>query len=163
MHKKKRLLLIAAILFPVFIVGIWILPRREPNLKLIYLGATNASGSWDYQFSVTNSGTGSAMLHPAYGELQSDGGTVLSVGIRIGEPGLGPGMQKTIQVSTSKPLTNRWRLKASFAHDNFKTRLNNWIWSSGGPGARSNPYVPRALKDVPMNVITTSDWIEPGK
>ncbi len=134
--------------------------RPEPKLVLKYLGKSGGAGEIVARFAVTNVGSASAIAG-ASGWIEVFGRTnEVSVGGGATAARLAPGAGDVVQAFLPPGFKGRWRYTCRYGHEGLRSRISNWQWGPGGPGASANWMVPSFLKGLPLDVVATSGWLD---
>ena len=149
----------------VVLAGIWMLAKGDDTyaLSVTYRKTITAKGHGRLEIGITNIGSGTvAASHNGY--LEFAGGTKrTAVGQNLPRNRLEPGEGHVIQVLVPEPqmaaLEEGWRYTCLYARDNLRSRIYQWQWSDGGPGAKVNWLIPQRLKGMVLDVKGTSEWV----
>ena len=171
MKKPSRKILVPLLVI-VLLVGIlggafWLAPKGAPAISVTYIGVIDGKGHWRLRFGITNNGN-STVLTSAVGKIEVFNHTnVLEVAATTPMSQLAPGQGHVVDAVLSeaqmKSVDGKWRYTCLSASTGFRSRIYQWQWGPGGPGARVNWLVPQKLKGMPLTVKGTGDWIEPAK
>lgn len=139
----------------------------HPKLSVTYIQAIDGQGHWRLQFGITNVGNRTVFTFKS-GKIEVfNRANPFSVGATSPLSKLVPGQGQIVDAVLSEEqmdsLDEKWRYTCHYAEDGLRSRIYRWQWGPGGPGARANWLVPQRLKSMPLNVVATSDWIEPRK
>ena len=145
---------LAFVLVPFNAIG-----RRDPKLTVTYLTQTNEIGQNLAFFAITNFGNASAISY-RLGSIEIFGQTKKEqVSCVPNIHRLLPGEGDVIKVFVPTGVVGRWRFTTLYAREGLRSRISDWQWGAGGPGARANWLVPRFLKGVSLDVKATSEWV----
>lgn len=134
--------------------------RPEPKLVLTYVGQSGDPGGIVAKFAVTNAGSASAIAGPS-GSIEVFGlAKLVDVGGGATAARLAPGAGDVVQAFLPPGLKGRWRYTCRYGHDGLRSKIYNWQWGPGGPGPSANWMVPSFLKGLPLDVVSTSGWID---
>jgi hypothetical protein len=139
----------------------------RPSVLVTYRQPIDGHGHWRLQFGITNVGN-RTVFTSELGEIEVFNHTnLLSVGAMSPMSKLAPGKGQVIDAVLSEAQMNsidgKWRYTCLYGRDGLRARIYRWQWGPNGPGPRVNWLIPQKLKDMPLTVKATSDWIEPVK
>jgi hypothetical protein len=160
---KRKFLAVSLTLLALVFLTVSFLSTGKPALALTFLTYSNDAGRWIARFSITNTGSATAISFPTggieiFGQSQSR-----HIPCEAGVLRLLPGKADVIDAFLPQRMDTRWRFTCHYACNGIRARIFNWQWGKNGPGARANWMVPQFLKGIPLDVQVTSDWIEPEK
>jgi hypothetical protein len=170
MRHRSRTFLAVVIAIAVLVslaVCLWVDATSRPKLSITYIQAINGHGHWRLQFGVTNVGK-CLVFTSGLGKIEvSNHTSPFSVGATSSLSKLVPGQGQVVDAVLSDAqmdsIDGKWRYTCLYARDGLRSRISNWQWGPGGPGARANWLVPQPLKGMPLTVKATSAWILPVK